>query len=198
MPTEKLSTHEIRMAQNAERERHAREGTTPFTGYARPKPTQAELDEAARLKTARALPDDLFANEPEVKRLRAALHAKTTLIEKRTQVRDWLAGQQAQFEAAIEDAERAVSQAILEDAADQDDGFTKTREALSALEFSKSVSAYADAAYDMVAHSNPAAQHALYNARDAVRKELDEHLLNLKKAHVDARAGTGRQEEGGE
>ena len=115
--------------------------------------------------------------------MRATFHAKTTLIEKRTQVRDWLAGQQAQLETAIEDAERAVSQAILEDAADQDEGFTKTREALSALEFSKSVHVYADAAYAMVAPSNPAAQHALYNARDAARTELDEHLLNLKGAY---------------
>lgn len=198
MSNEKLSTHEIRMAQNAERERHTREGTTPFTGYVRPQPTQEELAEVARLNAVRALPDGLFDDEKEMQRLSAALRTKTTLIEKRTQVRDWLAGQQARLDIAIEDAERAVPQAILEDAVYQDEGFTKTREALAALEFAKSVRAYADAAYDVVAPSNPAAQHALYNARDAVRKELDEHLFNLKKAHVDAQNRAGQQQEGGD
>ena len=188
MSSEKQSTHERRMARNAERDRYAREGITPFTGYVRPKPDQEETDQTARLNAARSLPDGLFADEPEVQRLSAALRTKSALIEKRGPVRDWLAARKSRIVATVDEAESAIPQAILEDALAQDESFSKTREALQTLEFSKAVCAYADAAYDAVAQSNPAAQHALYDARDAARTALNECLFALKLLHVNAQA----------
>lgn len=188
MSNEKQSTHEIRMDSNAERERHARMGSVPFAGYVRPAPTQSEVRNATRLNAARAVPDEQFADDPEVQRLRAVLDTKVELIEKRLKVRDWLTGQTSRLAVAIEDAQSAVPQAILEDALGEDEAFTKTREALAELEFAKSVRAYADAAYQTVAPSNPAAQHALYDAREAARTALNECLFNLKLSFVDAQA----------
>lgn len=188
MSNEKQSMHEIRMDSNAERERHARMGSVPFAGYVRPAPTQAEARDATRLNAARALPDEQFADNPEVQRLRAVLDTKVALIEKRLKVRDWLTGQTSRLEVAIADAQSAVPQAILEDALGQDEAFTKTRETLAELEFAKSVRAYADAAHQTVAPSNPAAQHALYDARDTAKAALNECLFNLKLSYVDAQA----------
>ena len=169
MPSEKLSTHEIRMARNAERERHARMGTTPTVATVRTQPHPEERAQAARLSAARALPDTLFDDDPEVQRLRAAASLKVHLIEKRVQVRDWLVEQQSRLYSFIEEAARAVPQAILEDAAGQDEGFTKTRETLAALDFAKSVRAGIDAAYAMVAQS----------IRNAIRAEGSANLLPL-------------------
>ena len=88
MLNEKLSAHEIRMARNAERERYAREGITPATGYTRPKATKEELTEVARLNAARALPDAMFDSNPQVQRLRDDLAAKQALIEQRIPVKN--------------------------------------------------------------------------------------------------------------
>ena len=196
MPSEKLSTHEIRMARNAERERHARMGTTPTVATVRTQPHPEERAQAARLSAARALPDTLFDDDPEVQRLRAAASLKVHLIEKRVQVRDWLAEQQSRLDSFIEEAARAVPQAILEDAAGRDEGFTKTREALAALDFAKSVCAGINAAYAMVAQSNPAAQHELHNARDAAHTALAERLFALKLTHMGAQALASLEPEG--
>lgn len=77
-------------------------------------------------------------------------------------------------------------------AVNQDNNFTKTRNALAALEFAKSMRTYADTAYDAVAPSNPSAQHALYNALEASRRALGDHLFALKQAHIDAQAIAGQ------
>lgn len=186
MSDEKLSTHEIRMARNAERERHANDGIVPFSGYVRPKATAAQEAEARCLNAARALPDALFDDDPEVQRLRDDLGIKTTLIERRTSVKNWLAAQMDRMDLAVRAAEGVIPETILEDAVAQDEGFTQTRKAIEALNFARMVQEYASAAYDVVAPSNPAAQYALHNAQAAARTALDERLFSLKKAHVDA------------
>jgi len=186
MLNEKLSAHEIRMARNAERERYAREGITPATGYARPTATKEELTEAARLNAARALPDAMFDSNPQVQRLRDDLAVKQALIAQRIPVKNWLAAQMGRMDLAAKVAEGGIPQALIEDAVAQDEGFTKARAAIEALNFAKTVREYARAAYDVVAPSDPAAQHALYGALDAARVALDECLFSLKKAHVDA------------
>ena len=186
MLNEKLSAHEIHMARNAERERYAREGITPATGYTRPKATKEELTEAARLNAARALPDAMFDSNPQVQRLRDDLAVKQALIAQRIPVKNWLAAQMGQMDLAAKVAEGGIPQALIEDAVAQDEGFTKTRAAIEALNFAKTVREYARAAYDVVAPSNPAAQHALYGSLEAARVALDECLFSLKKAHVDA------------
>ena len=170
MLNEKLSAHEIRMARNAERERYAREGITPATGYARPTATKEELTEAARLNAARALPDAMFDSNPQVQRLRDDLAVKQALIAQRIPVKNWLATQMGQMDLAVKVAE----------------GVTKARGAMVGLNFARTVRECARAAYDVVAPSDPAAQHALYGALDAARVALDECLFSLKKAHVDA------------
>lgn len=191
--------YEARQQLKAERERYADKGITPFTGgYIRPKPTAAEEAETSRLNAARALPDEMFFDDPEVQRLRDDLGIKAALIEQRIPVKNWLSAQMARMDLAVKAAEHIIPQIILEDAAAQDDGFTRTREAIEALNFAKTVLAYADAAYDVVAPSNPAAQHALYEARDAAQTALNERLFSLKKAHVDALARAEQeQNEGG-
>lgn len=198
MPNEKLSAHEIRMARNAERERYAREGIAPATGYVRPKATAAEEAENRRLNAARALPDALFDSDPEVQRLRDDLAVKQALIEQRIPVKNWLAEQMGRMDLAVKEAEGAIPQAILEDAVAQDEGFTKARAAIEALNFAKTVRAYADVAYDVVAPSNPAAQHALYESLGAARAALNECLFSLKKAHVNALERAGKEQTEGE
>ncbi len=190
--------YEHRQQMLAKNDRYVREGTVPVTSYTRPKPTSAEAVEAARLNAARALPDELFEDDPKVQRLRATLAAKRALIEKRIPVRDWLSGQLANLDAMTTKADGAVVQAILEDAVNQDGAFTKTRAALAELEFSRAVRAYAEAAYSVVEPSDPGAQHALCNARDDAQSELWEHLFGLKKAHVDAQVFAGHSKEGGQ
>lgn len=194
MPEQPQTLYDARQQLQAERERHAREGTTPVTSYARPKPSKAEQAEADRLNAARALPDALFEDDPEVQSLAATLRIKTALIERRTHVRDWLGAQMARMDAAITDAERAIPQAILEDAVSEDGGFTQARQAIAALELAKAVRVFADGAWDAVAHSSPGAQHALYNARDAARTALEDRLFTLKLAHVDAQAQAGQEQ----
>lgn len=199
MLNEKLSAHEIRMARNAERERYAHEGITPTISSSSPKVTAAEVAENNRLNAARALPDALFDSDPDVQRLRDALAIKQALIEQRIPVKNWLAAQMGQMDLAVKMAQGGIPQALIEDAMAQDEGLTKTRAATEALNFAKTVRAYADAAYDVVAPSDPAAQHALYGALDAARIALDECLFSLKKAHVDALERANKEQtEGGE
>lgn len=190
-----LSLHEQQAI--AAEEHHRQKGVVACPSYVRPKPTAAEEAQARRLNAARALPDALFDDNHEVQRLRATLRAKTALIEKRIQVRDWLAAQMARLDGAIKDAESAMQDAILEDAQTRDAGFTQTRKAVAALEFAKAVRASVDDAYTIFAFSDPSAQHALHNARDAARTALNERLFALKQAHVDAQAQAGQDPEKG-
>ena len=134
----------------------------------------------------------MFDSNPQVQRLRDDLAAKQALIEQRIPVKNWLAAQMGQMDLAVKVAQGGIPQALIEDAMTQDEGFTKTRAAIEALNFAKTVRAYADAAYDVVAPSDPAAQHALYGALDAARVALDEYLFSLKKAHVDALERAGK------
>ncbi|MNV38396.1 hypothetical protein D3C71_1299480 [compost metagenome] len=112
-------------------------------------------------------------------------------------MRDWLARQMVKLDETIRDAERIVQDALLEDAEAGDEGFTKTRKATSALDLAKAVREASDAAYAIVAPSSPSAQKALYDARDAARIALEEHIFALKKAYVNASARVDQGQEGG-
>ena len=192
---ENLSLHEQQAL--ADDERYRQKGVINLGMQSRPKLTDTEIAEETRLSAARALPDELFSNDPEIQRLQANLHIKVAIAEKHAQIRHWLAEQRAQLGAAVDDAERVLMLAMLKDAAAQDASFTQAREAIAAYEQAKSMYAFSDEVHATVAGRSLMDRDARIAARDHAHQALKDRLFELKKAHVDALAQAGQQNEGG-
>lgn len=148
-------------------------------------PTAQDIANAA----ARALPDALFANYPETKRLTADYarlrDTRHSLLERRT----WLAAQRKQLEAQVQEGQNAIQRAALTDCAASDSGFARTRAAVTEL---ATLSALLDATSGTMRmlEQRPATGNEIDRAVDAARIALERHVLALKQAHVAEQSAT--------
>lgn len=182
MSYEKLSTLEMRWAQDEERRRLGRAidiGLTP-----RQERSAAELAQAARLNAARALPDALFLADVQVQALRATYDARLAVSANQGTIKRWLVAERERLTAQIDDAGKALAWAVLSDGANKDDTFGLARAGLTALESDKALVQAIDAALVLLALPPDANQH-IADEVDRARQALNERLFELKLSHID-------------
>lgn len=178
---EALSNIERRWADDEERRRV---GASIGTPQARPVLSAEELQQAARLKAARALPDDLFLDDAQVQALRATYSARLSVSAHQGSIKRWLMAERERLTAQINAAGNSMAWAALSDGAGEDVSFALARAELAALASDKALVQTIDSALALLALP-PGANSRIADEVARAHQALNERLFELKLSHID-------------
>ena len=181
LPDEDLSILERRWADDEERRRV---GASIGTPQARPVLSAEELQQAARLKAARALPDDLFLDDAQVQALRATYSARLSVSAHQGSIKRWLMAERERLTAQINAAGNSMAWAALSDGAGEDVSFALARAELAALASDKALVQTIDSALALLALP-PGANSRIADEVARAHQALNERLFELKLSHID-------------
>ena len=150
----------------------------------RPAPSAAELDQAARLAAARALPDAVVMGDARAQELHAAHQARILVSDNQGRTRRWLLAERAHLAADIGAAGEALAWAALVDGANKDSAFALTSAELVKLQASRDLIGVIDSALALLTMP-PNANTDVSGEVERTSKELGDHLLALKLARID-------------
>lgn len=152
--------------------------------YNGPKP---ETPEHTRERKAREIPEETFASDEELSRLRHERDLKAAIAEDPHRFGRWLA-KHGQGKGITQEAEReALMWAMLEDALNQDDGFPRTFATLQDLFVRRR---YQKALDDLLNRLNDRSYCGHIKERaDHAKRDHENHLLALQLAQLDKMDG---------
>lgn len=178
---EALSNIERRWADDEERRRV---GASIGTPQARPVLSAEELQQAARLKAARALPDALFMEAEQVQTLRATYNARLLVSANQGSIKRWLMEERERLTNQIAALEKSLAWAALSDGAGEDVSFALARAELAALASDKALVQTIDSALALLALP-PGANSRIADEVARAHQALNERLFELKLSHID-------------
>ncbi|MCO5358421.1 hypothetical protein [Acidovorax kalamii] len=143
-----------------------------------------ELQQAARLEAARALPDSLFMEDAQVQTLRATYDARLLVSANQGSIKRWLMEERERLANQIAALEKSLAWAALADGAGKDATFALARAELAALESDKALVQTIDSALALLALP-PGANSRIADEVDRTRRALNQHLFELKLSHID-------------
>lgn len=144
-----------------------------------PRPLTPE-EEASN--AAEALPDELFADDPEVIRLRQVVQNYTQALDGRAVYRQWLTDQRSALVQAMGQGEDDLQRLMLADVLAQDAGFAHTREEVNRRLSDRATLAAMDAVLALLSQP-PEIENRLSTDRADARAQLHTRLRILKREH---------------
>ena len=178
---EALSNIERRWADDEERRRV---GASIGTPQARPVLSAEELQQAARLKAARELPDSLFMEAEQVQTLRATYNARLLVSANQGSIKRWLMEERERLANQIATQEKSLAWAALSDGAGEDASFAMARAELAALASDKALVQTIDSALALLTLP-PGANSRIADEVARARQALNERLFEMKLSHID-------------
>lgn len=154
-----------------------------WAGFARPAHSADEQGQAAINAAARALPDEMFAADPEVQRLRATYEVREAVLRDRLAINLWLKAEHLRVLGRIKAAEDGLMWAVLASAANRDDDFQLARAHLAALGAEKTLEAGIGDAMKLLGAAYGGGSH-LQEAADKALGALNDQLHQLKLKEV--------------
>lgn len=187
---ERLSTIERMHRRDEERRRLG--GAVPAFVKPRPSPGPEQLAEAERQRQARALPEDLFDSDEELRRLRAVHETRRAIRAERSICLRALERAQQALADEIQQAEQELTWHVLADAHNRDEWFRGARRAAATLAENKALLQAIKDAVSMVSQP-PDCAWRIDNAVEQARTAFETRLHQLRLAHVDSQHTEGEQ-----
>lgn len=178
---EKLSTIERQWLADEKRQRL--NGAIDLGLTPRPEPSAEELAQRDRENAARALPDDLFADDSEVIRLRQVVQQCIQASEGRATYRQWLTEQRSALARAMGQGEDDLQQLMLADVLGQDAGFSRTRDEINRRLTDRTTLAAMDGVLALL-NQPPGIGNRLSDDVADARARLHARLQTLKREHI--------------
>lgn len=182
MSDETLSTLERRWAADEERRRV---GASIGTPQVRPVLSAEELQQAARLEAARALPDSLFMEDAQVQILRASYDTRRLVSANQGSIKRWLMEERERLVNQIAALEKSLAWAALADGAGKDASFALACGELAALASDKALVQTIDSALALLAIP-PGGNSRIADEVGRAHQALNERLFELKLSHIDS------------
>ena len=154
-----------------------------WAGFSRPARSADEQAQAAISAAARALPDERFDGDCEVRRLRADHEMREAVLRDRLAINLWLKAEHLRVLGRIKAAEDGLMWAVLASAANRDDDFQLARAHLAALGAEKTLEAGIGDAMKLLGATYGSGSH-LQEAADKALGALNDHLHQLKLKEV--------------
>lgn len=142
-----------------------------------------ETAERARERKAREIPEETFADDETLHKLRHARDLKAAIASDPHRLGHWLAKHGQEKGINRESERESLMWAMLEDALNQDDGFSRTFATLQDLLLHQR---YQQALDDLLGNINDRSYCAnIRQQADNARRAYDDHLFALQLAHLD-------------
>ena len=148
---------------------------------------QGLADEAAR-----ALPDALFENDPEVKRLKERHELLRDVRQSFKERRTWLTAQRRQLESRAQEVQSSMKWAALADCNASDGEFTRSRAAVTEVAMLNSLLDATSGTMKML-EQRPATGNEIDRETDDARIALERRVFALKLAHVAKQSSVAAQ-----